>query len=270
MAEDFKKPFTRMSNVISNLGRNLNKLFDDSEDQTNSTASQGNTSPEVPSEIESLQSFIDNYRDALSRQRDTGFQNLDNARRNAFQNIMSGANSAGMMYSNFPERSKIAYDTNTYMPARNKIQSTYQTGLDSIRNNVVNAINTIADLKDAAAANKTANDPKAKAIINDAGDYSYALNGPTQFRNNKGENIRFGTAAKRAGYSTVGDILEYAANSLRKEGEADMLNEIWELAKENGYTGFDYNVGDDYQEQNYNFLDDSQQSFLNSLGLKFQ
>ena len=60
------------------------------------------------------QSFIDAYRDALGVQRDLAIQNLDNNRRNAYQAIMSGANKAGMMYSNFPERAKYQYDTSTY------------------------------------------------------------------------------------------------------------------------------------------------------------
>ena len=225
---------------------------------------------------EQTQSFIDQYRDALGLQRDLSLQNLENARRNAYTNTMANANTAGMMYSNFPERAKIQYDSEVYQPGKVKIQNTYQTGLDNIRNNVVNSINTIADLKDAIKAQEEANaknsatqSPMERAKINDAGDYSYATNGVTQYRNNKGENIRFGTAAKRAGYSTVGDILAYAGDTLRADNEAARLNEIWELGKQNGMSGFDYNVGDDYQENTYNFLDDSQTAFLNSLGLKF-
>lgn len=218
---------------------------------------------------EETQSFIDKYRDALGVQRDLSLQNVENSRRNAYQSIMGNANAAGMMYSNFPERSKIQYDTNVYMPNKVKVQTTYQTGLDKLRNNVVDTLYSIADLRDAAAALKgSGKSAKESAKINDAGDYSYLLNGGTQYRNNNGENIRFGTAAKRAGYSSVGDILDYAQATLRGKDEAGRLNEIWEKAKELGYTGFDYNVGDDYQDYTYNFLDDSQTAFLNSLGLK--
>lgn len=223
-----------------------------------------------------MQSFIDEYRDALGVQRDLSLQNLENARRNAYTNTMASANTAGMMYSNFPERAKIQYDTNVYQPGKIKIQNTYQTGLDKLRNNIVDTLNSIADLKDATAAlNKSTNNnnttsAKERAKINDAGDYSFAVNGTTQYRNNNGENIRFGTAAKNAGYSSVGDILAYAADTFKADNEASRLNEIWEKAKELGYTGFGYNVGDDYQEYDYNFLDDSQKAFLNSLGLKLQ
>jgi hypothetical protein len=64
---------------------------------------------------------------------------------------MSGANKAGMMYSNFPTRSKIQYDMGTYTPAQNKIFTTYQTGLDSLRNNIVKYQNSIKDIQDAIA-----------------------------------------------------------------------------------------------------------------------
>ena len=100
--------------------------------------------------------FINQYRDALERQRDLGNQNLDNTRRNDYATIMGNANTAGMMYSNFPERSKIQYDTQTYMPNQTKIQNTYQTGLDKLRSNTVSLSNQLKNINDAIAdLNKT-------------------------------------------------------------------------------------------------------------------
>ena len=100
--------------------------------------------------------FVNQYRDALERQRDLSFQNLDNTRRNDFAGIMGAANTAGMMYSNFPQRSKIQYDTSTYMPNQAKIQNTYQTGLDKLRSNVVNLSNQLKNVNDAISdLNKT-------------------------------------------------------------------------------------------------------------------
>lgn len=93
--------------------------------------------------------FINQYRDALERQRDLSFQNIDNTRRNDFAGIMGAANTAGMMYSNFPQRTKIQYDTSTYMPNQAKIQNTYQTGLDKLRSNVVNLSNQLKNINDA-------------------------------------------------------------------------------------------------------------------------
>lgn len=219
-----------------------------------------------------IQNFIDAYRDSLSRQRDLGFQNLDNARRNAFQNIMSSANTAGMMYSNFPERTKIQYDTSTYMPGRANIQSTYQTGLDTIRNNVTKTYNSIKDLQDAARAQNASVDPIANAAINSANDYSYwnDATGTTQFRNSSSDPIRFGTAAQRAGYSTPEDIIKYASLTLKGQDEFNRLNSIWDLAKKNGMTGFAYNTGDNFQMPSYSFLTDAENDFLGSLGLAFQ
>lgn len=100
--------------------------------------------------------FISKYRDDLEHQRDLDFQNLDNTRRNDFTNIMGAANTAGMMYSNFPQRTKIQYDTQSYMPNQAKIQNTYQTGLDKLRSNVVNLSNQLKNVNDAIAdLNKT-------------------------------------------------------------------------------------------------------------------
>ena len=100
--------------------------------------------------------FIRKYRDDLEHQRDLDFQNLDNTRRNDFANIMGAANTAGMMYSNFPQRAKKQYDTATYEPNQMKIQNTYQTGLDKLRSNVVNLSNQLKNINDAIAdLNKT-------------------------------------------------------------------------------------------------------------------
>ena len=144
---------------------------------------------------EETQSFIDRYADALGVQRDLDLQGLDNARRNAHTNIMSNANSAGMMYSNFPERSKIQYDTNVYEPSNNKINSDYVTGLDTLRNNITDSLNTVAHYRDEIAAlNKiaaTAGLPEGARLLNRAGDYMFQdENGGIQFRNANGEPVR--------------------------------------------------------------------------------
>lgn len=100
---------------------------------------------------EQIQQFYQNYRDSLDKQVQAAQQNLDQQRRNDQQNIMSAANYGGMMYSNLPERSKIQYDTQTYMPNKVKLQQTYQTGLDKLRSNIVNYQNSIASIQKAIA-----------------------------------------------------------------------------------------------------------------------
>ena len=98
-----------------------------------------------------IQDFYKNYRDSLERQYQAAQQSLDQQRKNAQSSIMSGANKAGMLYSNFPMRSKIQYDQSTYQPAQIKLYNTYQTGLDTLRSNILKYQNSIADIQDSIA-----------------------------------------------------------------------------------------------------------------------
>lgn len=98
---------------------------------------------------DTIDPFILAYRDSLEQQRDLANQNLDNQRRNDMTTIMSNANRAGALYSNFPTRDKIKYDTNTYQPQQVKIQQTYQTGLDKLRSNTLNLANQLQTINEA-------------------------------------------------------------------------------------------------------------------------
>lgn len=98
-----------------------------------------------------IKSFYQNYRDSLDRQYQSAVQSLDQQRKNAQTSIMSAANKAGMMYSNFPMRTKIQYDQNTYQPALIKLNTSYQTGLDTLRNNILKYQNSIAEIQDSIA-----------------------------------------------------------------------------------------------------------------------
>ena len=98
-----------------------------------------------------IKDFYQNYRDSLDRQYQSATQSLDQQRKNAQATIMSGANKAGMMYSNFPTRSKIQYDQDTYQPAVIKLQNSYQTGLDTLRSNILKYQNSIAEIQDSIA-----------------------------------------------------------------------------------------------------------------------
>lgn len=95
--------------------------------------------------------FINAYRESLDRQKDLAMQNLENQRRNDYASIMSNANVAGAMYSNFPQRSKIQYDTQTFMPNQIKTQQTYQTGLQKLRENIISTSNQLKSINDAIA-----------------------------------------------------------------------------------------------------------------------
>lgn len=98
-----------------------------------------------------VKTFYQNYRDSLDRQYQSALQSLNQQRKNAQASIMSGANKVGMMYSNFPARSKIQYDQQTYQPAQIKLQTSYQTGLDTLRNNILKYQNNIAEIQDSIA-----------------------------------------------------------------------------------------------------------------------
>lgn len=95
-----------------------------------------------------IKSFYQNYRDSLDRQYQSGLQSLDQQRRNAQDSIMSSANKAGMLYSNFPARSKIQYDQSSYQPTLQKLNTNYRTGLDTLRQNILKYQNNIADIQD--------------------------------------------------------------------------------------------------------------------------
>ena len=95
------------------------------------------------------QDFYRNYRESLSRQNENDTILLDQQRRNAQASIMSGANKAGLLYSNFPQRSKVQYDVSTYQPAQIKLQNTYQTGLNQLQNNILKYQNSIREVQEA-------------------------------------------------------------------------------------------------------------------------
>lgn len=97
------------------------------------------------------QDFYKNYRESLSRQYETAQQNLAQQRKNAQASIMSGANKAGMLYSSFVPREKIKYDMNTYDPAVIKLNTTYQTGLNQLQNNILKYQNSIREIQDSIA-----------------------------------------------------------------------------------------------------------------------
>ena len=98
-----------------------------------------------------IKDFYQNYKDSLDRQYQARLQQLAQQRKNAQTSIMSGANKTGMMYSNFPARAKVQYDQQTYQPAQVKLGTTYQTGLDTLRNNILKYHNSIAEIQDSIA-----------------------------------------------------------------------------------------------------------------------
>lgn len=95
--------------------------------------------------------FIKAYRESLVKQYDANRALVDNTRNTAEASIMSGANARGMMYSNFPQRDKLKYQTSTYMPGILAARNTYQTGIDKLRSNAVDVANDIRTIEQAIA-----------------------------------------------------------------------------------------------------------------------
>lgn len=102
-------------------------------------------------DLSTIDEFYKNYRESLSALNEANKRSLEQQRRNAQASIMSSANKAGLMYSNFPARDKLKYDVGTYQPALVKTQQSYMSGLDSLRSNAIKAANTIANLQDQIA-----------------------------------------------------------------------------------------------------------------------
>lgn len=100
---------------------------------------------------ESLSPFIQAYRDTLQPAYDAQVKALEQQRSNDYASIMSNANVAGAMFSNFPMRDKIQYDTKTYLPSMVKARQSYQTGLDKLRENTANLINQTKSINEAIA-----------------------------------------------------------------------------------------------------------------------
>lgn len=95
--------------------------------------------------------YIQAYRDSLQEQYDAAKASVDQQRANDFATLMAQANTKGMTYSNFPERSKIQYDTATYTPALIKARQSYQTGLDKLRSSGVQLANQIKSIEEKIA-----------------------------------------------------------------------------------------------------------------------
>ena len=100
-------------------------------------------------ELNNTKSLFDNLRDSYKVQYGTQRNLLDQQRRDAQVQLMGEANKAGMLYSNFPQRTQIQYDTNTYMPSLTSLYNTYQTGLDDLRTKGTQLANNITSLEEA-------------------------------------------------------------------------------------------------------------------------
>lgn len=98
-----------------------------------------------------INSFVNNLRESLKGSYDAATANIENQRKLDYGTIMSQANKAGSLFSNFPQRAKYQYQVGTYLPNLAKAQTTYQTGLNSLRSNTVDLVNQIKATQEAIA-----------------------------------------------------------------------------------------------------------------------
>lgn len=96
-----------------------------------------------------LEPFLQNYRDSLESQRKANQALIDQQRDTDYAQIMSQANRAGVMYSNFPARTKTQYMASTYMPSLERNFQTYETGTQKIRNAALSYANQLRQIEEA-------------------------------------------------------------------------------------------------------------------------
>lgn len=137
--------------------------------------------------------FLKAYRDSMKNQYDANVSSLNQQKRNADAQIMSAANKAGVMYSNFPQRSKIQNEAN-YLTNRAKLNSTYQTGLDKLRSNAVNAYNQIKSLEEAISDLNSLSSGSTSGNNNTNGTTDGTTDGTNDNNTNSGDDtVVFGT-----------------------------------------------------------------------------
>lgn len=102
-------------------------------------------------QITNIEPFLANFRDSLTSSYNAGLNTLKQQRENDFAKTMSLNNIKGMLYSNLPARSKVQYDTQTYLPAVANLGTTYQTARDSLRDKGVSLANQIKYYQEAIA-----------------------------------------------------------------------------------------------------------------------
>ena len=115
--------------------------------------------------VTNVDDFIKAYRQSLVKQYDSNRALIDNNKNLYETNLMSNANARGMMYSNFPQREKMRYQTETYMPSITSARNTYQTGIDKLRANAVDVANEIKTIERAIADLNTYGTQNGSAVV---------------------------------------------------------------------------------------------------------
>ena len=226
--------------------------------------------------------FIKSYRDSMEQSYGANVSQLQQQRRNDQASIMAGANARGVMYSNFPERSKMQYDAETYLPGLSSAYKTYQTGLDKLRSSAVNSYNAIKETQD--QINHLSEIGKIADSVNGAGGSKLkwgalgAGNKKGWFygeanENNKRSPVTFATFARKNGYDNTSQGYLDAAQAYLTEDQYNQLKRIYDAQNTTKTPNLIYNAkgfGNTPVEYDWsNRFSPEDAGFLRSLGLAF-
>lgn len=219
--------------------------------------------------------FLASYRDAMKQNYDANVAQIEQQRRNDYGSIMSQANKRGMMYSNFPERSKMQYDAETYLPNLAGAYKNYQTGLDKLRSSAISSYNAIREtqdqinhLKEMGDIANSANSSKLKWGRKWVGN-----KWDRKFYDNDYNPVTFATFARKNGYDNTSTGYLDAARAFLSDDQYTQLQRIFDAQRETKTPNLIYNAsGFGNTPVNYdwgNRFSQEDADLLRSLGLAF-
>lgn len=215
-----------------------------------------------------LNDFVKNYRDSLDRSYAATNAQIEQQRRNDEASIMAAANKSGMMYSNFPERSKMQYEVKTYLPNREKAFTSYQTGLDKLRSNALNTYNNIKTIEDAISDLNDTNKNGGTGNKYTFGRVTSSASGGSNFFDDNNNKIRFATWAKNNGATNDSQVLSMAKDALN-ENEYNALKRIYDAQQNTKRPHLNAYTGSNRPEVYWPTLSGGDRALMEALGLSF-
>lgn len=223
--------------------------------------------------------FLMSYRDAMKQNYDANVAQIEQQRRNDYGSIMSQANKRGMMYSNFPERSKMQYDAETYLPNLAGAYKNYQTGLDKLRSSAISSYNAIRETQDQInhlkemgdIANGTNSSKLKWGALGIGGKKGWFYGDLGE--DGKRKAVRFSTFARHNDFDNTTEGYLNAAKQFLTEDQYKRLAHIVDMQKNTKTPNLGYNAGgfgQTFQDIDYGTrFSPEDVDFLNQLGLTF-
>ena len=222
--------------------------------------------------------FIREYRDSMKNNYADNVAQIQQQKHNDYASIMSQANKAGMMYSNFPERSKMQYESSTYLPNLNSAYKTYQTGLDKLRSSALGTYNSIKETQDEInhlnSLHKDDGSSSKKKTYEWGQIVDKTGNGDYWFYNTNDKNkltddnaVRFSTWARHNNFDDSHEGYMNAITTWLPEATQKRISDI--VKKTNMKLAYNANgYGNTYDDSVYDGYSDDERGLLSSLGLK--